>query len=250
MYARFLTKLIATIAAVFSSSLAAQPLLVAAAADLAPLEAQLTRGYAVTGGGNMRFVFGSSGMLAREIENGAPYDLFLCANEQIVEDLAAHKHLIPGSITAYATGRLGLWAASGTPESLAALTDSKFRLIAIANPQHAPYGAATRTLLEHAGLWTRLQPKIVLAENVRQAYEYARTGNADAVITSWTLLRGESGAKLLPASGHSPIRQSGGVVAGTRWEIRARAFLSFLLSPEGQSILQIGGLFPPVAPAR
>ena len=250
MSARFLTKLIVSLAAVFSTYLVAQPLLVAAAADLAPLEAQLIRGFAASGRGNLQFVFGSSGMLARQIENGAPYDIFLCANEQIVEDLAAHKHLIPNSITVYATGRLGIWSVGGTQESLAALLDSKIRLIAIANPQHAPYGAAARALLERAGLWTRLQPKIVLAENVRQAYEYAHTGNADAVITSWTLLRGESGAKLLSASGHPPIRQSGGVVHGTPREIEARAFLSYLLSPAGQSILENGGLFPPLAPAR
>jgi molybdate transport system substrate-binding protein len=189
-------------------------------------------------------------MLARQIENGAPYDLFLCANEQFVRDLTAQKHLIPVSVAAYATGRLGLWSAHGTPAGLAALTDSRIRLIAIANPQHAPYGAAARALLERAGLWTRLQPKIVLAENVRQAYEYARTGNADVVITSWTLLKAEPGAKLLPENGHPPIRQSGGIVTGTQRGIEARAFLRFLLSPAGQSILHAGGLFPPMAPAR
>jgi molybdate transport system substrate-binding protein len=244
MFERIPAKLIAVLFAVFGFSLAAQPLLVAAAADLAPLEAQLTRGYTASGGGALQFVFGSSGMLARQIENGAPYDVFLCANEQFVHDLTAQKHLIPASVAAYATGRLGLWSAHGTPESLTVLTDSKIRLIAIANPQHAPYGVAARALLERAGLWDRLQPKIVLAENVRQAYEYARTGNADVVITSWTLLKDEPGAKLLPASGHPPIRQSAGVVTGTQREIQARAFLRFLLSPAGQSILQAGGLSP------
>ena len=244
MFERFPAKLVAACFAAFSSSLAAQPLLIAAAADLAPLESQLIRGYTASGGGVVRFVFGSSGMLARQIENGAPYDLFLCANEQFVYDLEARKHLIPESVAAYATGRLGLWSAHGTPASLRVLTDSKIRLIAIANPEHAPYGAAAQALLERAGLWTSLQPKIVLAENVRQAYEYARTGNADVVITSWTLLKGESGAKLLPESGHTPIRQSGGVVAGTQREVQARAFLGFLLSPAGQSILLAGGLFP------
>jgi molybdate transport system substrate-binding protein len=250
MFERFPAKLIAVFFAFFSFSLAAQPLLVAAAADLAPLEAQLTRGYAASGGGSIRFVFGSSGMLTRQIENGAPYDVFLCANEQFVHDLTAQKHLIPASVAAYATGRLGLWSSHGTPASLAALADSKIRLIAIANPQHAPYGAAARALLERAGLWTLLQPKIVLAENVRQAYEYARTDNADVVITSWTLLKDEPGAKLLPENGHPPIRQSGGVVAGTQRETQARAFLRFLLSPAGQSILRAGGLFPPMAQAR
>lgn len=250
MFAAFLTKFVIFWFGVSSFSLVAQPLLVAAAADLAPLEAQLMKGYTVSGGGSLRFVFGSSGMLARQIENGAPYDAFLCANDQIVQDLAAHKHLIPESVAAYATGRLGLWGPHGTPVNLAALINSQFRLVAIANPQHAPYGAAARTMLERAGLWTRLQPKILLAENVRQAYEYARTGNADAVITSWSLVKGERGAKLLPDSGHPPIRQSGGIVTGSHRELQARSLLRFLLSPAGQKILQAGGLFAPLAPGR
>jgi molybdate transport system substrate-binding protein len=250
MLERIPAKLLAVFFGVFSFSLAAQPLLVAAAADLAPLETQLSRGYASATGGTVRFVFGSSGMLARQIENGAPYDLFLCANEQIVRDLSAQKRLIPETITAYASGRLGLWGAHGTPADPADLVNSKIRVIAIANPQHAPYGAAARALLERAGLWTRLQPKVVLAENVRQAYEFAHTGNADVVITSWTLLKAESGAKLLPAGSHPPIRQSGGVVTGTPRDSQARAFLHFLLGPVGQSILQGGGLYPPVAPRR
>ncbi len=245
MSARFLTNLIALLLAGFSLSLGAQPLLVAAAADLAPLETALTRGYAASGGGEIRFVFGSSGMLARQIENGAPYDLFLCANEKIVQDLAAAKRLMPDSVASYATGRLGLWGSRETPARLAGLTDAKLRLIAIANPDHAPYGAAARALLEHAGLWTQLQPKILLGENVRQAYEYARTGNADAVITSWTLLKAESGARLLPETGYPPIRQSGGIVRGTQREQQARGFLTFLLGPAGQAILAAGGLFPP-----
>lgn len=250
MPAQFLTKLIVLFASIFSPSLLAQPLLVAAAADLAPLEAQLTQGFAAAGGGPMRFTFGSSGMLARQIENGAPYDVFLSADERLVQDLAAQGKLIQGSIASYATGRIGLWSARETPANPAALLDARIRLVAIANPEHAPYGAAARALLDRLGLWTRLQPKIVLAENVRQAYEYASTGNADAVITSWTLLWNKPGAKLLPARGHPPIRQSGGVVAGTPGEAQARAFLRFLLSPDGQAILRAGGLFSPTVSAR
>ncbi len=250
MLAHFLAKLIAAAVVVTGYSFAAQPLLVAAAADLAPLETQLTRGWEAAGGGPLKFVFGSSGMLGQQIENGAPYDLFLCANEKIVQDLATRKRLIPESITAYATGRLGLWGLHGTPEDLVALTNPKIRLVAIANPQHAPYGAAARALLEHAGLWNKLQAKILLAENVRQAYEYAHTGNADVVITSWTLLKDESGAKLLPDAGYPPIRQSAGIIAGAQNEQQARAFLHYLLSPAGQSILRAGGLFAPGTPPR
>lgn len=250
MLAHFLTRLVALSAFAASPALLAQPFLVAAAADLAPLETQLTQGFAAAGGVSVRFTFGSSGMLARQIENGAPYDVFLSADERLVQELATHGKLMQGSTATYATGRLGLWSARETPASPGALLDAKIRLVAIANPEHAPYGAAARAFLERAGLWTRLQPKIVLAENVRQAYEYASSGNADAVITSWTLLWDKSGAKLLPAGGHPPIRQSGGIVTGTKHESQARAFLRFLLSPAGQSILRAGGLFPAAVPAR
>lgn len=250
MPARFLTQLIASLVVAFSFPLAAQPFLVAAAADLAPLEVKLTQGFTAAGGGNCRFTFGSSGMLARQIENGAPYDVFLSADEKLVQGLADRGKLMQSSVATYATGRLGLWAAKEPPADLDALLSSRVRTVAIANPQHAPYGAAARAMLERAGLWIRLQPKIVLAENVRQAYEFASTGNADAVITAWTLLWDKPGARPLPGGGHPPIRQSGGIVAGTVHEAQAQAFLRFLLSPAGQSILRAGGLFPPAASNR
>ena len=198
----------------------------------------------------MRFVFGSSGMLAQQIENGAPYDLFLSADEALVHGLAAHGRVQPASVTAYATGRLGLWSAEQRLKSVEELSDARFRIIAIANPRHAPYGAAAQALLTSLGLWTGLQPRLVLAENVRQAYEFAATGNADAALASWTLLHDKPGALQLSASLHPPIRQSGAIVTSTARAAEARAFLAFLIAPSGQAILQAGGLYPPgMAPA-
>lgn len=224
-----------------------EPLLVAAAADLAPFEVQITQAFTSAGGGPIRFSFGSSGMLARQLESGAPYDVYLSANEQFVQQLAASGRLLNDSLACYATGRLGLWSLRAPVPDLQALTGSNYRLIAIPNPAHAPYGAAAVILLRRQGLWPKLQPKAVFAEDVRQAFEYAATGNADAVITAWTLLRGQPGAKLLPAAGYPPICQSGAVVRGTAHEARARAFLRFLLAPVGQAILRAGGLDPPPA---
>ncbi len=223
------------------------PLLVAAAADLAPLEVQLTQGFTAAGGGSLRFIFASSGMLARQLENGAPYDVYLSANEQYVQQLTASGRLLADSVACYAGGRLGVWSRRAPVPDLPALAGPNYLLIAIPNPQHAPYGTAAVVMLQRLGLWPKLQPKAVFAENVRQAFEYASTGNADAVITSWTLLAAQPGAKLLPAASHPPIRQSGGVVKGTPHEARARAFLRFLLAPAGQAILRAGGLDPPPA---
>jgi len=186
-------------------------------------------------------------MLARQLENGAPYDVYLSANEELVQQLAASGRVLNDSLVCYATGRLGVWSSHGPVPNLQALAGANYRLIAIPNPEHAPYGAAAVALLQRQGLWPKLHPKAVFAENVRQAFEYAATGNADAVITAWTLLRGQPGAKLLPAAGYPPIRQSGAVVRGAAQEARARAFLRFLLAPAGQAILRAGGLDPPPA---
>ncbi|MBI5085436.1 MAG: molybdate ABC transporter substrate-binding protein [Acidobacteria bacterium] len=221
-----------------------QSLTIAAAADLSPLEASLQAAFRSISPATLRFTFGSSGMLAHQIRNGAPYDIYLSANEQLVTDLAAAGLLLPDTVHPYATGRIALWSALGRIHSLSDLLQPSVRHIAIPNPDHAPYGVAARQILQNQKLWTRLQARIVLAENVRQAFEYARTGNADAVLTSWTLLH-DRGGILIPDSLHAPIRQSGGIVKGTPNEAAARAFLNFLLSPAGRTVLARYGLFPP-----
>jgi molybdate transport system substrate-binding protein len=224
--------------------LAAQELTVAAAADLFPLEAELTRLFRLSGGGGLRWTFGSSGMLARQIENGAPYDIYLSANEGFVKDLARTGQIQAGAVALFAFGRVGLWSPAGKVKALADLTTEANRHIAIPNPRHAPYGMAAEQILRRHGLWERLQPRLVLAENVRQAFEYARTGNADAAITSWTLLLDKNGI-LLPAEWHAPIRQTAGIVSASPRREEARRFLDFLLSAPAQSLLRKYGFGSP-----
>ena len=114
----------------------------------------------------------------------------------------------------------------------------------MANPGHAPYGVAARRALVQAGLWTRIEKKIVYGESVRQALEYAENGNADAVVTAWSLVVNRGGI-LIPANLHDPIRQAGGVVRDSKQPEAARAFLRFLMSPEGQRLLAKGGFDAP-----
>jgi len=123
-----------------------------------------------------------------------------------VKDLAAAGHLDPDTMV-YAFGRLGLWSRDGSVRSLEDLKKPSVRHVAIANPEHAPYGIAARKALQTRGVWPEVEPKLVFGENVRQAMQFAESGNADAVITSWTLLIGRG--VLLPAEWHDPIRQSG-----------------------------------------
>jgi molybdate transport system substrate-binding protein len=214
-------------------SLRADDLLVAAASDLAPIAPKLEHAYKE----KIRFTLASSGSLKQQIENGAPFDVFLSASEQYVRDLGG----LVTDATVYATGRIALWSPNGAVTSLADLRKSTVTHLSIPNPQHAPYGVAAKEALESQGVWKDVEPKIVYGENVRQALQFAESGNVEAVITSWTLLIGKG--TLLPAEWHSPIRQTGAVVKSSHQPEAARRFLKFLTSPEAKKILKDGGLW-------
>jgi molybdate transport system substrate-binding protein len=224
------------------ASASAADLIVAAASDLAPLGTTLEQGFQKAAHAPVKFSFASSGSLAQQVQNGAPFDVFLSADEHYVKDLAAAGRLESDTVN-YALGRVALWSLDGSVRSFDDLKKPSVKHLAIPNPEHAPYGVAARKALETRGLWSEVQPKIVYGENVRQALQFAESGNADAVITSWTLLKGRG--VLLPAEWHDPIRQSGGVVKTSGQIALARQFLKFLTSAEGRKILEDGGLFPP-----
>jgi molybdate transport system substrate-binding protein len=219
------------------------PLLAAAAADLAPLEPKLADLYHKTYGARLRFVLGSSGLLAAQIRQGAPYDAYLSANDQYVRDLAETGHLDPASITTYATGRLGLFAIQTQFRSLEALASPRIRHIAIANPAHAPYGVAAREALERLGLWDRLKPRLVYGENVRQTLQLAESGNAEVALVAWSLVLNKGGV-LIPDAWHQPIRQAGGVVARSARKPDARRLFELLASPAGRDLLREFGFGP------
>ena len=222
----------------------AQELRVAAAADLAPLQQSLSAEFRKSTGIRIAFVTGSSGILARQIENGAPYDVYLSANEALVQDLARKGKVAPESVRTYATGRLGLWSARGDVKSLGDLADPSVRYIALPNPAHAPYGQAAKEALASLKLWDRVSAKIVYGENVRQSFEYAQSKNADAVITAWTIVKDRGGIAIDPSL-HAPVRQAGGVVAGSTRKKDAQRFLDFLAGQAGQKILRDAGLGAP-----
>ena len=160
-------------------------LLVAAASDLSPLELPLASSIPQC---SIRFTFGSSGLLAEQIRHGADYDVYLSANEAYVDRLIREGHAYPATKTRYAVGRIALWSA----KSLIWRDLSRAKTLAIANPQHAPYGLAAKQALEHEGLWTLLKDRIVYGENVRQTLQFAQTANADASIVAWSLVKGKA----------------------------------------------------------
>lgn len=217
----------------------AADLIVAAASDLAPFTSSFEKSFTAA---KIRFTVASSGSLARQIENGAPYDVFLSASEQYVHDLAAKGFVDPSTIVIYATGRLGIWSADDSVHSFDDLRRPAVKHIAIPNPEFAPYGVAAKKALQTRGVWKQIESKLVYAENVRQALQYADSRNADAVITSWTLLKDRG--VLIPAEWHDPIRQAAAVVKSSGNPF-ARAFLAFLSGSEAKKILESGGLMRP-----
>ena len=209
--------------------------------------------------GPVEFTAGSSGQLAEQVRQGAPFDLFLSANRAFVERLATEGHVDRDSVRPYARGILVLAinpVFDRHPKALADLADPAIKSIALANPELAPYGIAARQALERAGLWDRLRPKLVPAESVHQALQFVRSGNAEVGFVSRSLTNAP-GLELLPipADAHDPIIQALGVVARSPRRDDARAFADFLVGPVGQGMLRDLGFGPapaaaaPVAPA-
>lgn len=242
-FSRSLSSLVFCLLALLPCPAPAQ-LLVAAASDLARLQAPLARAYHEFSGQTIRLVLGSSGNLSRQIEQGAPYDVFLSANEQFVKDLAAAGKVSAASVRPYARGRLALWSRDGSVRSLQDLTRPGLRHLALANPKHAPYGLIAKQALENQGLWEALESRIVYAESVRQALQFAESGNAEAALLAWSLVFDRK-AILLPESWHSPLLQACGIVAGSSRPRDAARFLEFLTSERGLALLLSYGLFPP-----
>jgi molybdate transport system substrate-binding protein len=220
-------------------------LTVAAASDLAPLENELASAFHKSHSEpSVRFVTEASAALSQQIENGAPYDVFLSANARFVERLASNGKLRPDSIRAYAEGRLGLLLRDGKKHQIKDLAAENVHFIALPNPKLAPYGVAAQQALEHEGIWKQVQPKVVYGENVRQTLQMFESGNADAVITADSLLQARH-PDLIPVDWHRPILQKAGVVASTKDLAASDAFLNFLTGPDAQTIFSRYGFMSP-----
>ncbi len=225
-------------------------LIVSAAADLTYAFGEIGRQFEAETAGKVIFNFGSTGQLAQQIEQGAPADVFAAANVSFIEDLERQGRIAPGTKRVYARGRIVLWTRADNPlrlESLEDLARPEITRVAIANPDHAPYGVAGREALQTAGVWEAVQPKLVLGENVRQALQYAETGNVDAAIVALSLVvpaaQGSNGGvqgrwTTIPQELYRPLDQALAVVKGTAHEREAAAFADFVAGPRGQEILR------------
>jgi len=231
-----------------SNSTSPVTLTVSAAADLGPAFREIGSLFEGQTGIKTSFNFGSTGQLAQQIEQGAPVDLFAAADVLRIDALEAKGLILPDTRKVYALGRIALWTRADSPLRLERLEDllrPEVGRIAIANPDHAPYGVAARQALQSAGIWEKLQDRLVLAENAQQTLQYAQTGNVDAAIVPLSLSNQGGGRwVLVPAELHRPIIQTLAVIKGAAHEREARSFADFVTGPQGKEVLGKYGFAP------
>jgi len=192
--------------------------------------------------------YGSSGNFATQIRNGAPFDLFLSADVQYPRDLARDRLARADSIFIYAAGRLAVWVPASSPlDPATALRDPAVKRIAIANPQHAPYGRAAEAALRSMGLYDSVQKKLVLGENISQTLQFVQSGAADVGMVALSLataptVRGQGRYWEVPLNSYPKLEQ-GGVIL--KESAAAREFRDWLLAPAGRSLLKQYGFFLP-----
>lgn len=221
---------------------------VAAASDLKFALEELATSFERETGQRLRLVFGSSGNFKTQILQGAPFHLFMSADEGFVFELAeAGKTLDRGR--AYALGRIGIVVPHGSPlqpdgtlqDLAAALRDGRLRRFAIANPAHAPYGMRAREALQHVGIWQAIQPRLVFGENISQAAQFALAGGTQGGIIAQSLALAPALARsgrfaLIDERWHQPLRQRMVLVRGA--PPAAQAFYDYIGTPAAQAVMQ------------
>ena len=225
--------------------------IVAAAADLQFAIEEIAARFADETGMRVRLSMGSTGNFARQIREGAPFEIFMAADESFIADLHADGFTRDAGHL-YAIGRLVLVAPHGSPlepdarlDSLAALLEvGRVTRFAIANPDHAPYGMRAREALIARGLWEAVQPVLVQGENVSQAAQFALSGNAEGGIVAWSLVlapqvRDRGRHALIPEEWHEPLRQRMALLSGAG--AVAEAFYAYLRSPPAREIMERHG---------
>lgn len=221
---------------------------VAAASDLQFALEELAGSFQQQTGLQVKLTFGSSGTFATQIRSGAPFEMYMAADEDYVLGLHADG-LTRDEGAIYAVGRIVIVASIASPlavdsefKGLAALVkEGRLGHFAIANPEHAPYGQRAREALQHAGLWDAVERKLVLGENVSQAAQFAIGGSAEGGIVALSLARspqveGHCRYAVIPAEWHTPLRQR--MVLLKNAGEAAQAFYRYLQQPDTRSVLQ------------
>ncbi|TNF51986.1 MAG: molybdate ABC transporter substrate-binding protein [Burkholderiales bacterium] len=247
--------IMAALLALAMQTVSAQPPTVVAASSLKVALEEVAAQFESQTGHRLRFIFGSSGNFYSQILQGAPFHLFMSADEDFVFKLAdAGKTQDRGQL--YAIGRIGILVPDGSPlkadgslrDLAAAISDGRLRRLAIANPEHAPYGMRAKEALQHAGLWQAIVPKLVMGENIAQTAQFAVSGSTQGGIVAESLaltpaLQRLGTFALIPQDWHRPLGQR--MVLLKNAPEAVRAFYAYLSTPAAQAVMKRYGFEMP-----
>jgi molybdate transport system substrate-binding protein len=238
-----------------SNAASAGELTVAAAADLSPVLQAIATNFQRETGNTVRLSFGSSGDFFNQIQNGAPYDVFLSADRGYPENLVKEGLAKSDSLRTYAVGRLVLWVPNNSHldldhQGMQALLDRSVRKIAIANPQHAPYGRAAVAAIRYYRLYDQIAGRLVLGENVGQAAQFAESGNAQVGIIALAHALAPSVRPLgrywiVPTDSYPALEQGAVIVSKSTNKAVAAQFLKYLTGSESQATFRQFGFAAP-----
>lgn len=233
-----------------------QNLTVAAAADLQAVMPELVAQYQKQTGKTVQVVYGSSGNFYQQIQNGAPFDVFFSANLDFAKKLDAAGLAAPGSLYEYATGKIVLWVPLSSKvdvnAGLKSLLDSSVRKIAIANPEHAPYGQAAVAAMQKEGLYDQLKSKLVMGENISQTASFVVGGAADAGIVALSLalstnMKDKGRFSEIPTADYPAIEQAVVIVKASQKQADAQSFLEYVKSEPARELFKRYGFALPEA---
>jgi len=230
-------------------------LVVAAAADLSAALKEVGDTYEKKSGVKVKLSFGASGALTQQIQNGAPFDLFFSADMEYPRQLIASQDADAASLYLYAVGKLVLWVPVDSPldvehKGMNVLLDPSVKKIAIANPQHAPYGRAAVAALKHTGVYDQVADRLVLGENVSQAAQFVESGNAQAGFVALAHavapgMRGKGKYWELPLDAYPPLAQGVIVLSHSQHKKEAAEFLEYIKTKEVAELLRKYGFTLP-----
>jgi molybdate transport system substrate-binding protein len=245
--------------AFMSCAAAAQEITVVAAADLQFAFQDVAARFQKETVKNVKLIFGSSGNFFAQIQNGAPFDLFFSADIDYPQRLEAAGLAEPGTLYRYATGKIVLWVPNDSKldltRGLQVLLDPSIKKIAIANPEHAPYGRAAVAALRHENIYDQVSSKFVLGENISQTATFVVSGSADIGIVALSLavapsMKTKGRHFEIPADDYPPIEQAAVVIKSSQHKDIARQFLAYLQTPPLQDLLRTYGFSVPTSPSK
>ena len=240
--------------AISPGSFAAEKLTIAAASDLKFCLDEIVTAFKQThAGADIDVIYGSSGNFKTQIEQGAPFDLYFSADIGFPRELAK-AGLASSEVQPYAIGRLVLWsfALDASKLQLADLTRADIRKIAIANPQHAPYGKRAEEALRASGTWEKVEPKLVLGENIAQTAQFVQSGNAQVGIIALSLvlspeMAGKGSYSLVPDNLHQRLEQGFIITQRASGNALAKTFADYMRMPQTRERMTRYGFMLPGA---